>query len=52
LGNWVSFIIIFFPILFAFIHRINIEERALVSSVGEEYIEYMRETKRLIPKTY
>ena len=52
LGNWVSFIIIFFPILFAFIRRINIEERALVSSVGEEYAEYMRMTKRLIPKIY
>jgi len=52
LGNWVSFIIIFFPILFAFIHRIDIEEKALVSSVGEEYIEYMRKTKRLIPKIY
>jgi protein-S-isoprenylcysteine O-methyltransferase Ste14 len=52
LGNWVSFIIIFFPILFAFIRRINIEERALVSSVGEEYKEYMRKTKRLIPKIY
>jgi len=52
LGNWVSFIIIFFPILFAFIRRINIEEKALVLSVGEEYTEYMRETKRLIPKTY
>jgi protein-S-isoprenylcysteine O-methyltransferase Ste14 len=52
LGNWVSFIIIFFPILFAFIRRINIEEKALVSSVGEKYKEYMKETKRLIPKIY
>ena len=52
LGNWVSFIIIFFPILFAFIRRINIEEKALVFSLGEEYAEYMRKTKRLIPKIY
>jgi protein-S-isoprenylcysteine O-methyltransferase Ste14 len=51
-GNWVSFIIIFFPILFSFIHRINIEEKALVSSVGEGYLEYMRKTRRLIPKIY
>ena len=52
LGNWVSFIIIFFPILFAFLRRINIEEKALVSSVGGEYAEYVRKTKRLIPKIY
>jgi protein-S-isoprenylcysteine O-methyltransferase Ste14 len=52
LGNWVSFIIIFFPILFAFIRRINIEEKALTSSVGEEYAEYMKKTKRLLPKIY
>lgn len=52
LGNSVSFIIIFFPILFAFIRRINTEEKALVSSFGEEYADYMRETKRLIPRIY
>jgi protein-S-isoprenylcysteine O-methyltransferase Ste14 len=52
LGNWMSFIIIFFPILFAFLRRMNIEEKALVWSVGEEYEEYMRKTKRLIPKVY
>jgi protein-S-isoprenylcysteine O-methyltransferase Ste14 len=52
LGNWVSFIIIFFPILFAFIRRINIEEKTLVLSLGEEYREYMRKTKRLIPSIY
>ncbi len=52
LGNWVSFIIIFFPVLFAFIRRINVEEEVLVSSIGEEYTEYMRKTKRLIPKIY
>jgi protein-S-isoprenylcysteine O-methyltransferase Ste14 len=48
----VSFIIIFFPILFAFLRRMNIEEEALVWSVGEEYEEYMRKTKRLIPRIY
>ena len=53
LGNWVSFVIIFFPVLWAFIRRINTEEKAqLLSSVGEEYTNYMRTTKRLIPWIY
>jgi protein-S-isoprenylcysteine O-methyltransferase Ste14 len=53
LGNWVSFVIIFFPILWAFIRRINLEEKTLLSSsLGEEYQNYMKTTKRLIPKIY
>ncbi len=53
LGNWVSFILIFFPIFWAFIRRINLEEKTLLSSpIGNEYAEYMKTTKRLIPKIY
>lgn len=53
LGNWISFVIIFFPILWAFIRRMNSEEKALLSSpIGNEYSDYMKTTKRLIPKIY
>lgn len=53
LGNWVSFIIIFFPILWAFIRRMDSEEKTLLSSpIGDEYETYMKTTKRLIPKIY
>ena len=52
LGNWVSFIIIFFPILWAFMRRMNTEEKTLLASLGEEYASYMKTTKRLIPKIY
>jgi protein-S-isoprenylcysteine O-methyltransferase Ste14 len=53
LGNWISFIVIFFPIFWAFICRINLEEKTLLSSpLGEEYQKYMKTTKRLIPKIY
>lgn len=51
-SNWVTFIIIFVPILFGYIHRINIEEKLLVNHFGEEYIIYARKTHRLIPKIY
>lgn len=30
-------------------HRIHVEEKVLVAHFGEEYIEYMKETKMLIP---
>jgi|ERR1044071_1302521 protein-S-isoprenylcysteine O-methyltransferase len=52
LRNWASVLIIFLPIGFAFLYRINIEERALVQALGERYRAYMKRTKRLIPLVY
>jgi len=52
LDNWLSLIIIFFPVLLAFNHRINIEEIILKDQIGSEYIDYMKKTKRLIPMIY
>jgi protein-S-isoprenylcysteine O-methyltransferase Ste14 len=37
---------------FAFGYRISVEERALVSALGEEYAAYARSTKRLIPYVF
>ena len=34
------------------IHRIGVEERALVSKLGKDYIEYTQRTKKLIPCIY
>jgi protein-S-isoprenylcysteine O-methyltransferase Ste14 len=41
--------LILIPIL---IHRIGVEERALISKFGSEYIEYTHKTKKLIPCIY
>ncbi len=30
-------------------YRINVEEKVLISNLGQEYIKYMKKTKRLIP---
>ncbi len=51
-SNWITFIIIFFPILFGYIYRIKIEEKLLMNHFGEEYSIYARKTHRLIPKIY
>ena len=52
LGNWVGLVALFLPILAGFLYRIRVEERALVESLGEEYLEYRRATKRLLPGLY
>jgi len=33
-------------------YRIHVEEQALNVAFGEEYVEYSKATKRLIPKVY
>ena len=52
LRNWASVLIISLPIGFAFLYRINVEERALIQALGERYRTYMKRTKRLIPLVY
>jgi len=51
-ANWLTTLVIFFPILGAFIHRMGIEEKALMDVLGNEYVHYSQTTKRLIPKIY
>ena len=52
LGNWVSLIIVFLPVLGVFLYRINIEEKALMNNFKDEYIDYQKKTKKLIPFIY
>jgi protein-S-isoprenylcysteine O-methyltransferase Ste14 len=52
LSNWLSFILIFVPLLPAALYRMRVEEDALLNAFGVEYIEYVKNTKRLIPKVY
>jgi protein-S-isoprenylcysteine O-methyltransferase Ste14 len=50
--NWISFLIILVPCFAAVLYRIYVEEMALRQHFGQEYIDYSRETKRLIPGIY
>ena len=52
LRNWAALLVVLVPILFAFIHRMNVEEAALSRALGSRYLEYMRRTKRLVPFVY
>jgi protein-S-isoprenylcysteine O-methyltransferase len=50
--NWASLLLISAPIFFAFLYRINVEERALLAALGERYRAYREKTTRLIPFIY
>lgn len=52
LENWISILVAFVPMLLVRLYRIAIEEEVLIDHFGSEYINYMKKTKRLIPKIY
>jgi protein-S-isoprenylcysteine O-methyltransferase Ste14 len=49
LGNWVSVAVIFCSTCLSYMYRVRIEERALVTTLGEPFRAYMQRTKRFIP---
>ncbi len=51
-SNWFSLALSVVPYLVAVRYRIQFEEQAMGEAFGEEYRDYSRSTKRLIPKLY
>ena len=49
LQSWGAVFVIILGFGFGFGYRIHIEEKLLISKLGDEYITYMKKTKRLIP---
>lgn len=52
LNNIASLAIVSCAIIAAFIFRIKIEERALIQQFGQQYLNYKKEVKALIPFVY
>lgn len=52
LNNWLSLVAVIFFIMIAFLYRIMIEEKALVEHFGNGYLDYKKNTYRLIPWIY
>jgi protein-S-isoprenylcysteine O-methyltransferase Ste14 len=52
MGNWISLLVIFLPVLAAFLFRISIEEKVLMDNFKDEYLNYKKGTKKLIPYVY
>jgi len=43
-----------FPVMFVtvYLYRISVEEKMLVRELGEDYVQYQRRTRKLIPAVY
>jgi protein-S-isoprenylcysteine O-methyltransferase Ste14 len=50
--NWLAVAIVLVPAFAALLYRIRVEEEALAGAFGEEYLQYSRSTKRLLPGIY
>lgn len=52
LSNYLSLLLLLLPVYWVIIHRIGIEEQALVSAFGTEYENYQKRTGKLLPKLF
>lgn len=52
LNNWASLGLVFIAIIIAFLIRIKIEEKALITQFGDQYLAYKKEAYGLIPFIY
>jgi protein-S-isoprenylcysteine O-methyltransferase len=52
LGTALSLFVIIVPTFLVLVHRIRVEERALLANFGDFYASYTRRTKRLLPGVF
>jgi protein-S-isoprenylcysteine O-methyltransferase Ste14 len=50
--NWLGLLLVTVPPYAALLYRIHVEEDALVNAFGDDYRDYQRTTRRLIPGLY
>jgi protein-S-isoprenylcysteine O-methyltransferase Ste14 len=51
-GNWLSLVAVVVPVFAALLYRIRVEESFMVAALGEDYIEYRKSTRCLIPGVF
>ena len=47
--NWASLLTLLTCVFLGHMYRIHVEEKALIQTLGQPYIEYMHHTRRIIP---
>ncbi|MBN2536786.1 isoprenylcysteine carboxylmethyltransferase family protein [candidate division WOR-3 bacterium] len=52
MASWLSLVVLLVPAALATLHRIRVEERALLATLGLSYADYCGRTRRLIPGVF
>ncbi len=47
--NWASLVALLLCVFSGHLYRVRVEEKALIQTIGQPYVEYMYHTKRFIP---
>ncbi len=50
--NWASLLALLLCVLVGHLYRVHIEEKALIQTIGQPYVEYMHRTRRFIPLVF
>jgi protein-S-isoprenylcysteine O-methyltransferase Ste14 len=50
--NWASLAVLLTGVLMGHLYRVHVEEQALMQTIGQPYIDYMRRTRRFIPLVF
>ena len=48
-GNWIGFVLLMASVLVGYIYRVRVEEKALMETIGEPYVAFMKTRRRYIP---
>ena len=48
-GNWIGFVLLMTAVVAGYIYRVRVEEKALVETIGEPYVAFMKSRRRFIP---
>jgi protein-S-isoprenylcysteine O-methyltransferase Ste14 len=51
-ANWAGLLALLICAFLGHLYRVQVEEQALVQALGQPYIDYMRHTKRFIPRLF
>lgn len=49
LTNWASLLALLLCVFAGHLYRVNVEEKALIQTIGQPYVAYMHHTRRFIP---
>lgn len=52
LSNWLAILAMILPVAIGYGYRIKVEERFMLEQLGENYLEYKKRTKSIIPMIY
>jgi protein-S-isoprenylcysteine O-methyltransferase Ste14 len=52
LSNWLSILVMMIPVAIGYVYRISVEEIFMTEQLGQDYLNYQKRTKRIVPLIY